>query len=306
MSIRESIFGGYHEAETYKHMKSVWNDQVIIYPQIPFACILNIDTLNVTKNEREFLLKTSIDYTVCEKINGKPLLCIEFDGMGHGYNRNGQYIQVTPDTKRKWKLNMKLRIAQENHFPFYIISYEEKKYLVEKIHLTVIDGIIGQTLSKLNFNDVLQEYVDDSRSIIDALDEHEKHDYIQDLVISAEVVSEIKWDPIVRKTGELDALLRKNNININKWGYRYLEKPELPEMKSFDDIETLQKRIEKMKDVEWVGCEAYCETPKGIIYERAWIRNFEGDIASPIVIVNNIVELMLLYKVIFLFEIEMP
>jgi hypothetical protein len=306
MSIRESIFGGYHEAETYKHIKSVWNDQVIIYPQIPFASIFNIDTLDVNKNEREFLLKTSIDYTVCEKINGKPLLCIEFDGMGHGYNRNGQYIQIIPDSKRKWKLNLKLKMAQEDHFPFYIVSYEEKKYLTEKIHLTVIDSIIGQSLARLNLDNILQEYMVDSKNIIDALDEHEKHDYFQDMVISAEVVSELTWDPIVKKAGELDTLLRKNNININKWGYRYLEKPELPEMKSLDDIETLEKRIEKMKEVEWVGCEIYCETSKGTIYEKAWIRNFEGEIASPLVIVQNIVELMLLYKVAFLFEINIP
>lgn len=54
----------------------------------------------------------------------------------------------------------------------------------------------------------------------------------------------------------------------------------------------------------WHGCECYCDTPKGRISEVAWVRNFEGSYASPITIVRNIAELLVLHKAAIINEIQ--
>ena len=281
MSLKECIFDGYHEKELFVHLNSMWKDNFNIYPQLPFTKIVDIETLNISQNERDFLLKTNIDYTVCDK-EDKPLMCIEFDGWSHGYNRGGEYIQIVEDQLRKKKLELKLKIAMEHHFPFYIISYDEKTYLSEKIHLAVIDGIIGETIAKMKFQDKINEYLEDSEDILSSMSEYERDEYIQDLATSAEIELELTWNPIAKKAAEIQAVLSDKGINPI-YSYKLLSKPGLPE-------------VEAWKDIKWRGCEVSCETPKGKVTEQAWVRNFEGMPASPLIIVLNIAELLALYK----------
>lgn len=294
MSLKTCIFDGYHEREVFGHLNSMWQDRFNIYPQLPFTKIFDIETLNVNQREKDFLLKTNIDYTICNK-EDTALMCIEFDGWSHGYNRGGEYVQIVKDSLRKKKLELKLRIAMEHRFPFYIISYEEYMYLLEELHLTVIDGIIGQTIARMGFQDKINEYLESSGDILSSMSESESHEYIQDLVISAEVELELTWDPIAKKAAEIHHMLFTKGI-VSGYSSKYLSKPELPEIKDINDIEGLQKRIAAWNDIEWHGCEVSCETPKGEVTERAWVRNFEGMPASPLTIVENIAELLAFYK----------
>ena len=87
------------------------------YAHLPFTKIFDITTLNVNEIERDFLLKTNVDYTICDK-KDKPLMCIEFDGMGHGFCK----------TIKNWLYKSKLKIIKflyyflfnlfSNHFYF--------------------------------------------------------------------------------------------------------------------------------------------------------------------------------------------
>jgi hypothetical protein len=295
MNLRKSIFDSAHEKELFNHLESNWKNHFKIYPQLPFTKIFNVDQLNVSFKEKDFILKTNIDYTICDKLD-KPLMCIEFDGWSHGYNRGGEYIQIVEDPLRKKKLELKLKIAIEKNFPFYIIAYDEKVYFSENIHLTVIDGIIGETIAKINFKEKINEYLEDSKGILDSMSEYERHEYIQDLVISTEFELELKWNPISRRASEIQSILHDRGIVLN-FTYQYLSKPELPEIKDFFDIERLEARLDAMKNIEWQGCKASCETPKGKVIQQAWVRNFEGMHASPLIIVKNIAELLLFCKV---------
>lgn len=294
MGLKEYIFDGYHEKELFGHLNSMWKGNFNIYPQLPFTKIFDIETLNISQNERNFLLKTNIDYTLCDK-KDKPLMCIEFDGWSHGYNRGGEYIQIVEDQLRKKKLELKLKIAMEHHFPIYIISYDEKMYLSEKIHLTVLDGIIGETIAKMKFRDKINEYLEDSKDTLSSMSKYERSEYIQDLVTSAEVELELTWNPISKKAAEIESVLIDKGI-ISGHSSKYLSKPELPEIKDIFDIEGPEKRLKAWKDIKWYGCEISCKTPKGKVTERAWVRNFEGTSASPLTIVENIAELLAFYK----------
>jgi len=239
-------------------------------------------------------LKTNIDCTICDK-EDKALMCIEFDGWSHGYNRGGEYIQIVEDRLRKKKLELKLKIAVEHHFPFYIISYDEKVHLSEKIHLAIIDGIIGETIANMKFRDKMNEYLEDSRETLSSMSEDERYEYIQDLVISAEVEVELKWNPISKKAAEIERILLNKGI-ISGSSSKPLSEPELPEIKGIFDIEGHERKLKAWKDIKRYGYEVSCETPKGKVTERAWVRNFGGMFASPLIIVRNIAELLAFYK----------
>ncbi len=168
-------------------------------------------------------------------------------------------------------------------------------YLSEKIHLTVIDGIIGETIAKMQFRDKINEYLEDSKDTLSSMSDYERYEYIQDSVISAEVELELTWNPISKKAAEIEGVLFDKGI-ISGHSSKPLSKPELPGIKDIFDIEGLEKRLKAWKDIKWQGCEVSCKTPKGKVTEQAWVRNFEGMLASPLTIVGNIAELLAFYK----------
>lgn len=294
MSLRKQIFDSNEERKLFNHLNSMWKSNFNIYPQLPFLKIFNINDLELTPNEKKFLFKTNIDYTICDKY-GKPLMCIEFDGIGHGYSWNGKYVQfddVKNDLYRKKKLDLKLKIAFEHFFPFYIVSYDETDSLSysKKIFSTVLDSIIGQTIAKSSFQDIIHQHLKEIDEDLNSMNELERNEYIQDFVTITEIESELTWDPIARKAAEIYEILSKNGIT-NTISTKFLSKPELPEIKDITDIAGLENKIKAWDSIEWHGCEVSFETPKGIALGRAFARNFEG-MVSPITIVMNIAELL--------------
>jgi hypothetical protein len=302
MSLRKSIFDNENERELYENLKSRWGKIFNIYPQLPFTKIFDINTLkNVDEKEKDFLLKTNIDYTICDK-KDRPLMCIEFDGMGGGYSREGKYIpnlKIIPlkgRERRKMKLELKLRIAKEHQFPFFVVSFEETKELIpEKIHLTILDGIIGKTIGRIKFREGINKFLKDLEEEINSIrDEEQRYKYIHDAITTFEAMSDL--DPIANMAFEIEAILIKRKI-LKKVEFRPFTKPELPEIKDLFDIEGLEKRLEAYKHVEWVGCEVSCETPKGIVIKKVEVRNFEDEFIEPCSIANCIAMLLAYHEI---------
>src|SRR5262245_30303354 len=118
MATRKTIFDSSSERELFEAIHSQWSERgLVLYPSLPFANILNLATLNVTPEERSFLLKTSVDYTLCTAA-GEPIVSVEFDGLSHGFSRYGRYVAMRPaprnDSRRQWKLDLKVRLATES------------------------------------------------------------------------------------------------------------------------------------------------------------------------------------------------
>jgi hypothetical protein len=76
-------------------------------------------------------------------------LSIEFDGMGRGFSRNGEYMEISPsdDKYRKLKFDLKLKISTQTGYPYFIVSYKETENLEPGLNLTIVDGIIGKVLA---------------------------------------------------------------------------------------------------------------------------------------------------------------
>lgn len=294
MKIKKTVFGSKSEYKLFRALQNRWSKDFDLWPSLPFSSIIELDKpesfLNI--REREFFYDTNIDFTLCRK-NGSPVLSIEFDGLGKGYSRNGQYIQIEEscDPYRKLKLDLKIKIANKLEYPFYVIAFEESKELAPDLNLTIVDGIIGQVLAKKEFQKKVEADYDENREMIESLPDSVQREYIQDLVLSAETISELEIDPIAKLASKYEFEATENGI-AKRYSIEYLNDPPFPEGDPFEDITMLEKRIELMQNAARVGCRIIINTPKIEIMETVWIRNFEDKFISPLHIANNIAELI--------------
>lgn len=73
---------------------------------------IKTSTIQLTDIEQSRLKKTSVDYTLCNELD-EPLVCVDFDGLGQGFNLGSQYY-----SNRKvsfWRreiTELKLRVAR--------------------------------------------------------------------------------------------------------------------------------------------------------------------------------------------------
>jgi len=119
MRNRESIFGSDSEKQVFRTLRSRWAKVFDVYPQIPVRRVCGYNAimhLPVPQRQRDYLLKTEFDFVVTEKDTGIPLLAIEFDGLSHGFSKDGRYISkvaVLQDPHRKLKIEAKLNACNQ-------------------------------------------------------------------------------------------------------------------------------------------------------------------------------------------------
>ena len=294
---RQSIFGSQSERALFTAIKSQWTDRFALYPSLPFATLIDLGAMKLRNAEREFLLKTNVDYTLCTSL-GKPLLSIEFDGLSHGFSRLGRYVQMHKchDSAREWKLDLKVRVAASVDFPFIVVSYDEKNLIGEGTHLIIVDGIIGQILANLDFKHRLKNLYPHNKQEIDSTDLEYRDDYIQHLVTEAETLAELEWDPIARAEADLEGRLHRRGLLISH-SVEWFHEPALPDLPpggllSPGFLEGLQARADAMKRSVWVGCKATLQTPVSIVTETVRIRNIEDARVHPLGITENMAMLL--------------
>lgn len=279
MRIREKVFGSASERELYTALQSTWSGNFNLWPSLPFLSLIDLGGDEVSPSEWEFLKKTSVDITLCAKSDDRPLLSIEFDGMGHGFSRDGKYIQTHPthDPYRKLKFDLKLRIADAVNYPLVVLSYEEKNPIGPELTLTVADGIIGQIIAKNRMREMIGEFL--AHKPIESVPLEFRHEYAQDVVDSAEVQAELDWNPIAKLAAQYDCALAKLSV-ITRQGWEYLHEPELPDLDHRDfpqaSLQSFQARIRAIEEAVRVGCRYFVETRKGHFSNTVWVRNVGG------------------------------
>ena len=278
MKVRKYVFGSASEKELFKTLVSHWSKQFDLFPSLPLASIVDIDDNSLSPEERSFVFKSSVDYTLCTK-EGKPLISVEFDGMCHGFSKSGEYIQVLPSSKdpnRKRKLDLKLRLCQELFYPLLVVSYDEKNPIGKDTALTIVDGLIGQALAGRYRHEMLEQAVEESRGSFEHLPPDAQHEFLQDLVIDAGVAAELTWNPLAKKAAELEHEAWKKGL-WKSHSVHFLCDPELPtDGNPLFDPDALQRTVEAFQHVRRMGCTITVETPKGAVSETAWVRNFDG------------------------------
>ena len=147
-----SIFDSESERRAYFTVSTHWSRFLDVYPHIPVRNALGYERLkglSIQEKARQYLLKTEFDFVVCDTC-GSPILAVEFDGLGHGFSRDGTYVQITEteDPYRTLKLNTKISACEECGLPVVVVSYPETERSFDPdCPVTVLDAIIGEVLT---------------------------------------------------------------------------------------------------------------------------------------------------------------
>ncbi len=296
MKVRTTLFNSASEAELFQAIHGTWEPHYRLFPEIPFANLVGLDEHALSAAELSFLNKTSVDFVLTGEA-WQPLFVVEFDGLGHGYSRNGVYVQTAftrRDPQRAWKLGLKARVAAAAGLPFVIVSYDEKAVIDRETGLTIAHGIIGQFLAGQHAARRMNELYEAQKDDIEAMPEDERTEYVQDyVVISAEVEADLDWNPIC---GLLSRLRERafELAPIKSSGQQPLHDPPRPDNTTpFEpgfDGGALQ---EWWRSIRRWGCECWVDTGRGRVASGpVWVRNIEGSGVDPISLVNEIAELV--------------
>lgn len=286
MKIRETVFDSASERRAFTALRGRWSESVDLYPQLPLAKIIDLDPVELETwqpSELRYFWATNIDYTVCERATGAPIMSIEFDGIGGGFSRDGQYVAKRPtsDRRRSWKLNFKLRLARTVSYPLIVVSFDEIDTLSEEDETTILDGFMGRLLVNRAFPKAVESLLaeaTDSGGGIDAVD----------IALQAEIAAELEHDPLARRAMEAQgAAVFAGATSLR---FEYLMDPPGPDVPEFPPPpEVVEARARALRDAERLGCRVTVETPLGTVERVAWVRNIGAEWGiSPTTIAENI------------------
>ena len=299
MAVKKSVFSSDSEKQGFESIEHTWGDEYRVLPQFPFSALFDPD--DTVKNEGDFFYKTSIDYVLCTKW-GKPLLAIDFDGLGKGFSNmdfdlasfrpSVQYIEVekTNDENRKVKFDFKLRYAMKNFFPYYVVASDEFQELDRDINLTIVDALIGRELYKGDIRHRIQSAVDGRSDAIAKLNPSQQEEYIQRLILVEEIESELENDAVILKTAEIEQRIDAMGGLRGAHRVDWLSEDEFPNQS--------HEAGSSSSGVKRVGCKySLHETSVGDVSATAWMRNLGDDW-----IVHNIAQLLVSTKLLRLLK----
>lgn len=296
MKVRPTLFNSASEAELFQAVHGTWEPHYRVFPEVPFANLVELDERTLSAEELSFLHKTSVDF-VLAAADWRPLFVVEFDGLGHGYSRNGVYIQravTSRDPHRAWKLGLKARVAAAAGLPFVIVSYDEKAVIDEETGLTIVHGIVGQFLATCHASDRMHELYEADKELIEAMPEEERQEYVQDyIVISAEVEADIDWNPIYAAASRLRARAFEL-APISTVGHQPLHDPPRPDGTTPSDPGfSMNAFRDWWHSIRRWGAECTIDTGRGRVSSGpVWVRNFESRYTSPMILADEIAELV--------------
>jgi hypothetical protein len=296
MKPRSTIFDSRSEREIFRAITGSWEPSYRVYPHIPYTSLIELDERMLQAVELSFLHKTTVDFVLTDA-EGGPLLGIEFDGLGRGYSRDGQYLGFvdTPrDRARPWKLRLKTRVANDAQFPFIVVSYDEMALLDRNKDLIILHGVIGSFLSSKHLSARLAELVSENEDRLAEMSSGDAHDEIQDMILAAEIDLDMEWNPVTRRGVELQTEIRRVDPSA-RWRYSYLESPPRPSHCSpwLPDFkpDTLKQWWD---NIERLGCEYIVTTRCGVVARAVWVRNYQGVHLTPFGMLEELAQVVAL------------
>jgi len=223
MYVKQSIFGSQSEKKYYdsihKVTNTLWSDYKL-HSQLPIAAVIHNNDEIQNKETLSFFYKTSIDFVVCD-LSGKPLIAIDYDGMGEGYGVNTyHHSQPTLDKYRKLKFDRKLQWAQNAGLPYYIVGTYEFTPVNKNIKETIVNELIGSVISQYQFTEkipIIKKQLQYDK-YIDTLSNYEQYMYVDDILFEAEWDEIIKYSPVLNEI--LNIRVGLSDIHGESWIYQ--------------------------------------------------------------------------------------
>lgn len=227
MKPKDTVFGSKAEREIYSAIASEWAWRFNLHLSLPFPMVIDITGALLSHRERGFILKTSLDFTLTNKAHDRPLLSVEFDGLGSGFSCDGVYHQARDtseiDQHRKLKLDLKLKLAEQAGYPLIVIGYEETEQIDEAECLTVLDGVIGHVLAAKWFASRGRQLIAGLNNEGTTLDDAESHERMQESVWDAKLFTKLLWNPVLRRAADLAEEVVKMGL-VTSWRHEYLSR----------------------------------------------------------------------------------
>jgi hypothetical protein len=160
----KTIFGSNPEGAAFQsiglHLPQGW----AVYPNLPLSQLVRVGKHELSGDEWELYLKTSVDFTLVEG-EGNPSLIVEFDGMGEGFSSSTTYIQFrqTRDPNRKAKLDFKLRLCDGVGLPLLVISFPETAPCTRDGLLSIVNGLFAQHIATKTYQDTIKQWDSEGR-----------------------------------------------------------------------------------------------------------------------------------------------
>jgi hypothetical protein len=150
-SVRESVFQSNAEKKLFEALRNSWASRVDIFHNLPLLNIIDVDLRAFSFEQASLIKNTSVDYTACDLV-GRPLVSVEFDGMGDGFSDRSGYVQrrETPDPLRKIKLDLKADLFADAGYSFFVVGYDEADPIPGAGGLTIVHAMIGTCLSRMD------------------------------------------------------------------------------------------------------------------------------------------------------------
>lgn len=158
MAIKPHVFGSKSERHYYHKLDTKWGIQYRVYHNLPYTNVFALQqgfnksdtsskTITLSKSEWEFLLKTSIDFVLCDN-EDRPMMCIEYDGLQEGFSAGSKYvpIQASTDKNRNWKIEFKLKVADTFDFLYIVLASRHFEDINEEAKISIADTIIAEWL----------------------------------------------------------------------------------------------------------------------------------------------------------------
>lgn len=294
MGIKKNVFASSPERHHFKHLIKEWGGKKYnLYHNLPFLNIFDVSgNRDLSDKEKDFLKKSSIDYTICDK-QDKPIFCIEFDGMYDGFNVGSNY-ELAPERKvnysRRRKMELKLRIAYKDGLPMIVAGTPQFKQISEKIRLTIIDGIIGDYFSQREIQEQIARF--SPQRIKFQPDEwknltaDEKQSLYQDYIFESEINADNKHNPIYRELVKLEF-----ELELHGYSVEYLMDPDA------DEKATPLQRGKMYNEANHIGAKVTVLDTKGKpVTVSVWLPNV-GILAAPGTLAENIAHLLALDQI---------
>src|SRR5512132_2522439 len=235
MGVKKSVFASASEQRNYEKLYRQWGDKYRLYHNLPFLSVFDVSNLfdgsdwqnlkevKISNRDLQRLKKTSVDYTLCDAA-GRPLVCVEFDGLQDGFNVGMDYYSDLPsDPWREIIMGLKLKVAHGSFFPFFVVGYRHFEELGKSTTLTIVDGIIGSVLASNAAHENLAKGFDPeeagfAQQAFEELSPAQQHEIIQDWVIGVEVVAKCQHNPIIEASDNLSQELGVSGYSTRPLG----------------------------------------------------------------------------------------
>jgi hypothetical protein len=327
MALKKSVFASKAERQNYQQLARTWGDKYNIWHNLPYLNVFDTNSivdlddymshvslavlgyqesiksssvkfLTISEKDKNILKKTSIDYTVCNK-QDEPILCIEFDGLGEGFNTGLQYHAQrkygVPEHRKPW-MELKLKVAHGSYVPYIVVGSKQFDNFHEEAKLTTVDALIGKVIAHQEFDkrkknlerNPVQE-LEISEEEYNSLSDLEHDELIQNWILVTEIEADLKYNPVQEKITYLKHELSAWNYH-SKWEY-------LPPI---DKNISHQEKIERVREALWTIVTTNVKSSDPTLEDESatvWLPNFQiPHLGMPEIIAEEIAKLVALLR----------